>query len=128
MSWKYAWRYRMKVFAETVTTTNFWWTLIGISGALVVWFYLFHLAIKLIDTSMSLRSTFCSSDDQRDRHLLVIILLTPIFLVGMLGVISEWMDVMENIRLKRKRKYKALVVFSVMMMLSSLFILLALRC
>lgn len=128
MSGKYAWHYRWKVFTETVTTANFWWTAIGICGALVVWFYLFHLAIKLIDSSMALRTTFCSNDVQRDRHLLVIIMLTPLFLVGMLGVIGEWMTLMDNRKAGRRSKYKALVVFSILMMVTSLSILLALQC
>ncbi len=128
MSWKYAWRYRWKVFTETVTTANFWWTVIGICGALVVWFYLFHLAIKQIDSSMALRTTFCSNDEQRDRHLLVIIMLTPLFLVGMLGVIGEWMTLMDNRKAGHRSKYKALVVFFILMMVTSFSILLALQC
>jgi uncharacterized membrane protein YdjX (TVP38/TMEM64 family) len=128
MSWKYAWRYRWKVFTETLVTPTFWWTLIGICGALVVWFYLFHMAIRLLDSSLMLRSTFCATDEQRDRHILVIILLTPLFLVGMLGVIGEWMAVMDNRKLGRKNRFKSLGVFSALMILSSLGILLALQC
>jgi hypothetical protein len=128
MSWKYAWQYRWKVFVETVTTANFWWTVLGVCSALAVWFYLFHLAIKLVDSSMSLHSTFCSNEQQRDRHLLVIILLTPLFLVGMLGVIGEWMAIMDNRKAGRRNRYKALAVFSVLMMVTSLLILVALQC
>jgi uncharacterized membrane protein YidH (DUF202 family) len=128
MSWKYAWRYRWKVFTENLKSANFWWTVIGIFGALLVWFYLFHLAIKLLDSSMALRSTFCTSDEQSDRHILVIIIITPLFLVGMLGVIGEWMTLMDNRKAKRKSKYKSLVVFSILMILTSISILLALRC
>ncbi|HEX8979374.1 MAG TPA: hypothetical protein VF811_06660 [Parasulfuritortus sp.] len=128
MSWKYAWRYRWKVFTETLATPTFWWTVVGISGALVVWFYLFHMAIRLLDSSLVLRSTFCASDAQRDRHILVIVLVTPLFLVGMLGVIGEWMAIMDNRKLRRKNRFKALGVFSALMILSSLAILLALQC
>lgn len=128
MSWKYAWRYRWKLFTETVTTANFWWTVIGISGAVIVWFYLFYLAIKLIDTSMALHSTFCSNDAQRDRHLLVIILTIPLFLVGLLGVIGEWMAVMDNRQAGRKNNYKPLIAFSALLQVSAVVILIALRC
>lgn len=128
MSWKYAWRYRWKVFSETVTTANFWWTVLGIVGVLVLWFYLFHIAIKLLDTSMRLSSSFCSSDAQRNRHLLVIILSTPLFIVGMLGVIGEWMTTMENRKARRKSNYKPLIAFSALLQVSALVILLALRC
>lgn len=128
MSWKYAWRYRWKLFTETVATTNFWWTTLGILAALVVWFYLFYLAIKQIDTSMALHSTFCSSDRQRDMHLLVIILATPLFLVGMLGVIGEWMTVMDNRKAGYKNNFKPLIAFLVLMQVSAVVILIALRC
>lgn len=128
MSWKYAWRYRWRVFTETVTSANFWWTVLGIIGALLVWFYIFHIAIKLLDTSMALRSTFCATDEQRDRHILAIILLTPLFLVGMLGVISEWMTIMDNRKAKRKNQFKPLIVFSILMQVTSVGILLALQC
>lgn len=128
MSWKYAWRYRWKVFTEAVVTANFWWTVLGILGALVVWFYLFRMAIKLTDTSLALHSTFCSSDSQRDWHLLVIILLTPLFLVGLLGVVGEWMAFMDNRKAGRKTRFKALILFAILMQATALFLLLALRC
>jgi hypothetical protein len=124
----YAWRYRLKVFRETVTTANFWLLFIGIIGALAVWFFLFYLAIKYLDTSLAMHSTFCSSDRERNLHILAIILLTPLFLVGLIGVVGEWMTVMDNRRERRKSNYKPLVAFSVLLQLSALFILIALQC
>jgi len=128
LSWKYAWRYRWKVFTETLSTSTFWWTLLGILGALLVWFYLFHMAIRLLDTSMALHSTFCSNEAERDKRLLVIILSTPLFLVGLLGVIGEWMTVMDNRKAGRKSKFKPLIVFSILMQVTALVILVALQC
>ena len=128
MSWKYAWRYRRKLFAETVATANFWWTVLGITGAVVVWFYLFYLAIKLADTSMALHSSFCSNDAQRDRHLLVIILTTPLFLVGLLGVVGEWMTIMDNRKAGRKNTFKSLIAFFALMQITAVIILVALQC
>ena len=128
MSWKHAWQYRRRVFMETVSTPTFWWTLIGVVGALVVWFYLFYLAVKLIDTSLAMHSTFCATDQQRNIHIMALVLLTPLFLVGMIGVISEWMTIMDNRKKKWKSSYKPLVVFSVMMQLAALFILIAFQC
>ena len=105
MSWKYAWRYRWKVFAETVTS-----------------------AIHLLDTSMTMYSSFCSSESQRNRHILAIVLLMPFFLVGILGVIGEWMTIMDNRKAGRKNRYKSLIVFSVMMQASTALIFLAMQC
>jgi hypothetical protein len=124
----YAWKYRLKVFRETVTTANFWMLFSGIMGALALWFFLFYLAIKYLDTSLAMHSTFCSSDEERNVHLLAITLLTPLFLVGLIGVVGEWMTLMENRRHKRKSNYRPLVVFSIMLQLSALFILIALQC
>lgn len=124
----YAWRYRWKVFKETVSSPNFWWLLLGILGALATWFFLFYLAIKHLDTSLAMHSTFCSSEDQRNRHIFAIVLLTPLFLVGLIGVISEWMTVMDNRRAGRKSPYKALINFSILLQVSGLFLLLALNC
>lgn len=128
MSWKYAWRYRWGVFVATVSTMNFWVTVIGVLGALLVWFYLFYLAIKHLDTSLVMRSSFCSSDEERNKHILAIVLATPLFLVGMLGVIGEWMAIMDNRRAGRKNKVKSLVVFSILMQVAAVVILVALKC
>jgi uncharacterized membrane protein YidH (DUF202 family) len=124
----YAWKYRLKVFRETVTTANFWMLFLGIIGVLAIWFFLFYLAIQQLDTSLAMYSTFCSSDQERNMHLLAITLLTPLFLVGLIGVIGEWMTVMDNRRQRRKSNYKPLIVFSVLLQLSALFILIALQC
>ncbi|NTV96170.1 MAG: hypothetical protein HGA75_12260 [Thiobacillus sp.] len=128
MTWKYAWRYRWKVFTETVTTANFWYTVLGVVAALLVWFYLFYLAIKYLDTSLAMHSTFCSSDDERNRHILAIVLTTPLFLVGLIGVIGEWMTIMDNRRAGRKNKFKALIVFSLLLQVTAVVILYALKC
>lgn len=128
MSWKYAWRYHWRVFVETLSSPTFWWTLLGILAALLIWFYLFYLAIKNLDTSLAMYSTFCSSHEERNRHILVIVLSTPLFLVGLIGTIGEWMTVMENRRHGRKNRYKPLIVFALMMQVSALIILTALQC
>lgn len=123
-----AWKYRLKVFRETVTTANFWILFLGIIGALVVWFYLLYLGIKYLDTSLGMHYTFCISDEQRNKYLLAIILLTPLFMVGLIGVIDEWMTVMNNRRHKRKSNYKPLVVYSILLQVSALLIFIALQC
>ena len=121
-------RDRWKAFTDNVTSANFWWTVLGICGALLVWFYLYHLAIKLVDTSLTLQSTFCANDQQRNRHILLIVLTTPLFLVGMLGVIGEWMTVMDNRKAGYPNNYRSLALFSVLMIVASVVILIALRC
>jgi hypothetical protein len=75
-----------------------------------------------------MQSTFCSSDEQRNKHILVIVLSTPMFLVGMLGVIGEWMAIMDNRRAGRPNKFKPLVVFSILMQVAAVAILIALQC
>lgn len=97
-------------------------------GALLVWFYLFYLAIKHLDTSLAMHSTFCDSDEQRNKHILTIVLSTPIFLVGLIGVIGEWMTIMDNRRHGRRNTYKAIIVFSIMLQVSAVVILTALQC
>lgn len=128
MTWRYAWRYRWKVFTETVTTANFWWTVLGVVAALLVWFYLFYLAIKQLDTSLAMYSTFCSSHEERNRHILVIVLTTPLFLVGLIGAIGEWLAIMDNRRAGRRNQYKHLIIFAALLQATALVILLALRC
>jgi uncharacterized membrane-anchored protein len=128
MTWKYAWQYRRRQLWERLQTPTFWWTLIGVTGALVVWFFLLYLAIKHLDTSLRMHSTFCSTDAQRNRHILVIVLATPLFLAGMIGVIGEWMTAMDNRRRGRKNNLKPLAAFSVLMQVAGLVILAALRC
>lgn len=128
MTWKYAWRYRWRVFRETLATSTFWWAFVGVLGALVVWFYLFYLAIKHLDTSLALHSTFCSNDRDRNIHILVIVLTTPLFIVGMIGVIAEWLAIMDNRRVGRPSRYRDLVMFSILMQLAAVVILQALQC
>jgi uncharacterized membrane protein YsdA (DUF1294 family) len=122
------WRQRWQTLVEVLSSPTFWWTLLGIIGALLVWFYLFYLAIKYIDSSLAMTTTFCSNDVERNWHILAITLLTPLFLVGMLGVVTEWMTLMENREKHRKTPLKSLIWFSVLMQISGLFILLALQC
>lgn len=119
---------RWQRIAQVLANPHFWLTLVGVVGALLVWFYLFYLAIKYVDTSLAMHSTFCSSHDERNRHILALTLLTPLFLVGLLGVVSEWLTLMENRAKKRKTSLKALIGFSVLLQVSGLFILVALQC
>lgn len=128
MTWKYAWRYHRRVFIETLSTSTFWWTLLGILVALMVWFYLFYLAIKYLDTSLAMYSTFCSTDEERNRHILIIVMSIPVFAMGLLGFIGEWMTIMDNRRAGRKNRFQPLIVFSSMFQLSALVILIALQC
>ena len=95
---------------------------------LLVWAAIYYLAIKYIDPGMALRSTFCSNDDERNNHLLVIILLTPLFIVGVIGIISEWLTVMENRAKHRKSSLKPLLAFSLLLQVSGALILVALQC
>jgi hypothetical protein len=124
----HAWKYRLKVFKETVSTGNFWLLLFGIVAVLAIWFYLFYLAIIYLDTSLAMHSTFCSNDEERNTHLLAITLVTPLFLVGMIGVIGEWMTVMDNLRHGRKNNYKPLLVFALLLQGAAAVILMALQC
>ncbi len=127
-SWRHAWRYNWRVFKQTIRTSTFWWTLLGVLAALLIWFYLFYLSIKYLDTSLAMHSTFCSSDYERNFHILAIVLLVPLFMVGMLGVIGEWMAVMDHRRKKRKYEYKPLIGFFFLMQISAVLILIALQC
>lgn len=130
--WKKAaaltWEQRWERIARVLSSRHFWWTLLGVSGALVVWFYLFHQAIKHIDTSLAMHSTFCTSDAERNQRILAIVLLIPLFLVGLLGVIGEWMAFVDNRRHGRKTNFKPLIYFSVLLQVTALFILIAMQC
>ncbi len=123
-----SWIRQLQDIARLLTSRKFWYTLIGVLMALLVWVYLFYLAIKHLDTSLSLHSTFCGSHEQRNRHILVITLLTPLFLVGLLGVIGEWMQFVENRQKGRKPQTLALILFLILMQVTALFILMALDC
>lgn len=124
----YAWKYRLKVFKETISTGNFWLLFLGICAVLAVWFYLFYLSIRYLDTSLAMHSTFCSSEEERNKHILMIVLAIPLFLAGLIGTIGEWMTVMENRRYQRKSNYKSLLVFALLLQVSAVFILVALQC
>ena len=86
---------------------------------------LFYLAIKHLDTSLSRHSTVCDNDEQRNKHILTILLSTPIFLFGVIG---EWMTLMDNRRHGRRNTYKAIIVFSIMLQVSAVVIQTALQC
>lgn len=122
------WRQRWDAIVETLSSPVFWWTLLGVLGALAFWFYLFYLAIKYIDTSLSMHSTFCSSDTERNWHIFALTMLTPLFLVGFIGVVSEWLTLMENRAKGRKTPLKHLIIFSLLMQVTGLLILVALQC
>lgn len=122
------WRQRWDEALEVLSSPTFWWSLLGVLGAVVFWFYLFYLAIKYIDTSLSMHSTFCSDDTERNWHIFALTLLTPLFLVGFIGVVSEWLTLMENRAKGRKTPLKYLIGFSVLMQATGVLILVALQC
>jgi hypothetical protein len=123
-----SWTRQFRELAHAMASARFWYTLLGVLAALLVWFYLLYLAVKHLDTGLSLHSTFCGSHEQRNWHLFVITLLTPLFLVGLLGVIGEWMQFMEHRHLGRKTALKPLLLFLVLMQVTALLILIALNC
>ncbi len=123
-----SWTRQFREMAEVMSTPKFWWTLAGILAAVLVWIFLFYLAIKNLDTSLAMHSTFCSSDEERNWHILAITLLTPLFLVGLLGVIGEWMQFMDNRQKGRKTRLRPLILFLTLMQVTALFILIALQC
>lgn len=127
-SWKYAWRYHWKVFNETIRSRSFWLTLLGICAALLVWIYLFYLTVKNVDSSRLLYSKFCANDQQRNRHLFAIAVLTPVFIVGLIGVLGEWMRFMDNRRDGRPSKPRDLFLFIALMLGAALLIAFALHC
>lgn len=111
-----------------LTTTRFWYTFLGVTLALLVWFYMLYLAIDYFDRNLSIHATLCGAHEQRNWHYLTIILLTPIFLVGLLGVIGEWMQFVENRHKGRKAPFKHLILFLVLMQVTGLAILIAMDC
>lgn len=122
------WERRWDAMVTTLSSPHFWWTLLGVLAALAVWVVLFRMAIQHLDTSLSMHSTFCTTHEERNWHILALVLLTPLFLVGLIGVIGEWMAQMETRRKGRKAKWRALIVFSILMQVTALFILIALNC
>ncbi len=123
-----SWIRQLRELAALMAAPRFWWTLLGVLVALAVWFYLFYLAIKYVDTSLSLHSTFCASPQQRQLRILVIVLITPLFLVGLLGVIGEWIQFVENRARGRRVVLKPLVLFLILMQATATVILIALHC
>lgn len=123
-----SWTRQFRELAEAMAAPKFWYTLLGVLAALLIWFYLFYLAVKHVDTSLSLHSTFCDDREERNWHILVITLLTPLFLVGVLGVIGEWMSFIDNRHKGRRATLKPLILFLVLMQVTALFILIALNC
>lgn len=122
------WGRQLRELAASMATARFWYTIAVIACALAVWLYLFYLAIQHLDTSLSLHSTFCGSGEQRNRRILVLVLLTPLFLVGLLGVIGEWLEFTANRAKGRRVPLKYLAVFAVLMQLTGLGILIVLDC
>jgi hypothetical protein len=127
MVWRRRWNERWQRFVDTVSNPHFRLTVLGVLGAVLVWVYLLYLAIQY-DTKLDSHTTFCSSTEERDKHILIIVMSIPFFMVGIIGVISEWMTLMENRRAGRKSHFKSLIVFSVVMQIATLVILLALKC
>lgn len=123
-----SWGRQLRELAASMTTARLWYTVIGIVCALLVWVYLFYLAVKHLDTSLSMHSTFCGSHDERNRHILALVLLTPLFLVGLLGVIGEWMQFLDSRHKGRRAPLKYLVLFLILMQVTGLGILIALDC
>lgn len=124
----HAWRYRLKVFQENVVTANFWLRVVGILGVLLLWLFLFYLAVIFLDSNFNMHRVFCWTEEERNMRVLAIVLLTPFFFVGLVGVIAEWLAVLDHRRRKRKYSYKPLVWFSVLLQVTALFVLIAFRC
>jgi len=122
------WRHRLQAIRNAFRSPHFWSLLVGVLLALALWFLLLYLAVKYADTSLALHSTFCSNDAERNRHILAIILMAPVFMMGLIGVIGEWMTILDNHRNRRKNRFLAFAVFNAMMLLAATGILIALNC
>lgn len=118
---------RWREIMATLSSPHFWLTLLGILGVVAVWLYLMYLGMQY-DVRIGIPERFCSTIEERDKHILVIVLSIPFFLVGIIGVISEWMAIMAHRRAGRRFSIRSLVVFSTVMMVATLIILVALRC
>lgn len=121
------WSRRWQRVAATLSNPDFWLTLLGVLVVLLIWLYLFYLGLKY-DVRMPLHASFCSSHEERDRHILMIVLTIPFFLMGMAGTISEWMHVMANRRAGRKIRLKSLAFFLIVLQIAAAVILAALQC
>lgn len=122
------WGRQLRELAALLATARFWYTLLGVTLALLVWFYLLYLAIGYFDRNLSLHATLCGGHEQRNWHYLAITLLTPLFLVGLLGVIGEWMQFVDNRSKGRKTPLQHLILFLVLMQVTGLAILMAMDC
>lgn len=123
-----SWGRQMRELVRLLASARFWYTLLGVTLALLVWFYLLYLAIEHFDRDLSLHATLCGGHEQRNWYYLAITLLTPLFLVGLLGVIGEWMQFVDNRSKGRKTSFKALILFLVLMQVTGLTILIAIDC
>lgn len=122
-----SWQQRWQGFVDAVSSPDFWLTLAGVLAVLLVWFYLFYLGLKY-DVRMPLHATFCSSHEERDKHILMIVMTIPFFIMGMAGTISEWMTIMANRRAGRRNRFKSLIFFLVILQVSAVIILSAFQC
>ncbi|MCS6787591.1 MAG: hypothetical protein NZ524_11235 [Thiobacillaceae bacterium] len=111
-----------------LATARFWYTFLGVTLALLLWAFLFHQSVKVLDTSLTMHSAFCASHEERNRHILVLVLTIPLFLVGLIGVIGEWIQFVENRAKGRRTPIKSLIAFFVLMQATAAVILLALQC
>lgn len=122
------WTRQFRELADAMATPKFWYTLLGMLAALLVWFYLLYLAIEQFDRRPSLHSAVCGGSLERNWHMLAMVMLTPLFLVGLLGVIAEWMTYLEHRAKGRKTTLKPLILFLVLMQVTAVFILIAMEC
>ncbi len=123
-----SWGRQLRELAALLATARFWYTLLGVTLALLLWFYLLYQAIEYFDRNFSMHATLCGGHEQRNWHYLAITLLTPLFLVGLLGVIGEWMQFVDNRSKGRKTTFKPLILFLVLMQVTGLAILIAMDC
>lgn len=123
-----SWDRQLRTLARLLVSARFWYTLLGVTLSLLVCFYLLYQAIEHFDRDLSLHATICGEYRQRNLNYLVIILLTPLFLIGVVGVIGEWMQFIDNRSKGRKTSLKALILFLVLMQVTGLAILHAMDC
>lgn len=123
-----SWGRRLEDLVQVVTSARFWYTLLGMLAALLVWFYLLYLAIEQFDRRPSIHAAICGGSLERNWHMLALVMLTPLFLVGLLGVIAEWMTYLEHRAKGRRTTLKPLILFLMLMQVTAVFILIAMEC
>ncbi len=123
-----SWIRQLAALADVLKTPKFWYTLLGILAALLVWFYLLYLAIEQFDRRPSLHSAVCGGHLERNWHMLALVMCTPLFLVGLLGVIAEWMTYLDNRAKGRRTTLKPLMLFLLLMQVTAMVILLVMEC